>query len=338
MSKIVIALTDYCKDIQYGGGSDVPHHLLRTYRETTGTFSAFLAMIATNYSDERGRSPPLDIAELENKALQEVSTQIAHSPTIPASSTMVTVAMLANIRESRQELDLVDCHWSALKKMVDINGGMNRLRMHQDLFAFLLWIEVVVLSKTSVSVAQLPQMSMHVITMQQEFRELFGELRQSVRNMESAMQDSSPKLTSSILAMFRLLPHKGDAYSMRKWRRARLACLLFFAVLCHQDECPLDEDLLYLSIETEIDDRGKKYTVYPEELFFVIARMSNQDSRCELIWKATRLICVVKQLSQRDINTCQRLLMAYLGLSTHIDLAMALEEWDELYTRMNTPV
>ena len=79
---------------------------------------------------------------------------------------MVAVAMLANLRECRHETDLVDCHWSALKQMVGINGGINRLRVHRDLYAFLLLIEAVVLSKPPSSLAELRQVSVPVTTIQ----------------------------------------------------------------------------------------------------------------------------------------------------------------------------
>jgi hypothetical protein len=88
------------------GRSPVAYDFLRAFRQTTATFSAFLAMVATRLSNEQGRNPLLDLAELENQALQEVSRQISRSPAAPACSTILTVALLANLREGQH----LACH------------------------------------------------------------------------------------------------------------------------------------------------------------------------------------------------------------------------------------
>lgn len=263
--------------------------------------------------------------------------QISHSPTVPAYSTMVTVAMLANLRECRHEIDLVNCHWNALKQMVNINGGVNHLRMHQDLYAFLLLIEAVVLSTTSGSVAQLPEVSMHVTTIQQELQDFLGSIRRHLRTMVNTKDNLLPRLTSPILTVFSQPSHKKDPYSTGKWRRGRFACLLFFALLNLQSKSLLQDDPCYQAIETEVSDRGRKYIVYPEELYLVITRVTNQDSLCELTWKAMRMICAVKQLCQRDVNTCYRLLTAYFGILDPFELTMLLDEGDELSLRVEMP-
>lgn len=328
-----VSLTMF-SDLRYGGGSHVPQELLRGCRETTGTFSAFLAIIATYYSVEHGQIPPLDTAELENKALQEVSAQIANSPTVPAGSTMVTVGLLANLRECRHEFDLADTHWSALKQMVDINGGVNRLRMHQHMYAFLLWMEAVVLSATLVTIAQPPLVSMYAATVQQELQDFLGVIRQHLRSAQGHSDRPEARLTDPILRIFRRSSHKKDAYSIAKWRRARFASLMFFAVLQQQTKGSLQDDTCYGAIAAEISGREQLYTVFPEELCFIIIQQTNQDNLCEMTWKAMRMVCAARQLGQRDINTCHRLLAASLRVADYFDLELVLDEWDDLSCRV----
>ena len=83
-------------------------------------------------------------------------------------------------------------------------------------------------------------------------------------------------------------------------------------------------------------DREQNYIVYPEELFLIIIHVTNHDTLCELIWKAMRLICAVKQLCQRDINTYHRLLTAYLVIHDVFEVTMLLNECDELSSRVET--
>jgi hypothetical protein len=121
---------------QYGGGSKIVHDLYCAYSETTAAYNAFLAMVASNYADDKGEAPPLDPIEHENRALREIAEQLSRSPAAPPSNTMLAVALLANLRDVREEYDLVEWHWDALRNMVEINGGIHRLRMHQSLHTF----------------------------------------------------------------------------------------------------------------------------------------------------------------------------------------------------------
>ncbi|RVX67919.1 hypothetical protein B0A52_08524 [Exophiala mesophila] len=185
--------------LQYAGGSQITHQLLRVYRDTAGTFSAFLAIIAANYADENDAKPLLSIAEMENKALKEVSAQLSQSPTVPACSTMMTVAMLASLSECLSQSDLVESHWRALQRMVDINGGINRLRMHQDLYSFLLLIEAVVLSTISGSIVQPYTVSIYVDVMNQELQDFLSKIHQRFVTSVKTNDDFSPRITDPIL-------------------------------------------------------------------------------------------------------------------------------------------
>lgn len=291
-------------------------------------------MMAMNYSDEQGQPPLLDVAELENRALQEVSAQISHSPTAPACSTMVAVAVLANLRECRQEHDLVDCHWSAIRQMIEINGGINRLRMHPDLYDFLIWAEVVVFRTTAASIAQLTGASIPVVTIEQELRDFFGILSLHLASITHSEDIVRSKLTLPIQTVLRRPPCRKSSYSAGKWRRGKFACLLFFAALDQQSTFLLQDDPCYRTIEGEVLDRGRQYILYPEELYMVITRVTNQDSLCQLTWEVTRIMCAIKHLAQRDTNTCYRLLATYLGFSDPFESNMLFDEWDELSSRL----
>ncbi|KPI34374.1 putative esterase/lipase [Cyphellophora attinorum] len=201
--------------LQYGGGSKLPQQFLRAYRETPATFNAFLALMSNNFTDEEGQAAPIDSAELENKALREVSAQISHSPSAPASSTMLAVAVLANLRECRHEYELVDCHWNALRRMIEINGGINRLRMHQDLYTFILWLEGVVLSTVVASVAQLNTPSSRGAPEPNELEAFLCAIDQSLRSRT----DISSRLSPPLLAVLQRPSHKQDRYSIGKWWR-----------------------------------------------------------------------------------------------------------------------
>ena len=273
---------------------------------------------------------------MENKALKEVSAQLSQSPTVPACSTMMTVAMLASLSECLSQSDLVESHWRALQRMVDINGGINRLRMHQDLYSFLLLIEAVVLSTISGSIVQPYTVSIYVDVMNQELQDFLSKIHQRFVTSVKTNDDFSPRITDPILTVLCQPPYKRDSYSIGKWDRGRLACLLFFTVLDLRSTCLLKDDLCYRAIEAEIVDRAKNNIVYPEELFFVIIRRTIQDRHCQSIWTTMRLICAVKRLCQRDLNTCCRLLTGWLGLPDPLRLTMLLNECSELSDRVST--
>jgi hypothetical protein len=107
-----------------------------------------VTMVATRRSDEQGGNPLLDPAELENQAIQEVSRQISCSPTAPACSTILTVALFANLREGQHLI----CHWKGLLEMVRLHGGLLSLRTHGDLYAFLFWAESVAMDRCPKSI------------------------------------------------------------------------------------------------------------------------------------------------------------------------------------------
>ncbi len=305
------------------------------YRETPAAFSAFLATVATSYSEENTGSEPINTAELENQALREVTHQLSRSPTAPASSVMLTVALLANLRECRHEHDLVKWHWNGLKQMVNINGGVQRLRLHQDLYAYFFWVEAVVLSASVASLAQITEGDTNGGSLKQELHEFLQDISTNTPTpLSQADGPPKSKLTCPILRSMHQPAFKSDAYSLGKWRRARLASLIFFAVLATRSEFCLQDDPDYQAIAVDVLEREGKYTVYPEELYYALVRFSNQDHLCQTTWKVARLVNVVKLFVQRDINTCYRVLKSYLGFSDPYESRMVSDELTELSTRM----
>lgn len=308
---------------------------MRAYRESTATFSAFLAIVATNYSDETSDVLPIDVTELENTALRDVANQLARSPTAPASSTMLTVAILANLRHCRREDDLVKWHWNGLKQMVDINGGAQRLRVQEDLYAFFFWLEAVVLSTNVSSLGQLPGTSTDGKNMKEELFEFLRGVSAKTSMPIGGNDDSCPRLSGGVLRAMCQPSFKKDSYSMGKWRRAKLACLIYLAALALRATCRLEDDSDYRAIEADVLEREREYIVYPEELYYVLVLLSNQDRVCYSAWMVARFINTIKLLEQRDVNTCYRLLASYLRFTDPYGSDMEHCEWVELYARMS---
>lgn len=163
-------------------------------------------------------------------------------------------------------------------------------------------------------------------------------------------------------------PAQKARYIYDKWRRARLACLVYFAALsldggCHS-LCRLQDHPHYRRIETEVLDRERRYTVYAEELYYITVlvganREEDDDTNDEgnednplnqnlnlntdtyqLSCTVARLVNDTKVLDQRDRNTCYRLLALYLGFRDppqHDDIVvvdMVAAEWVELSERL----
>lgn len=323
-----------CLDL-LSAGSPVSHDFLRAFRQSPATFSAFLAMVATRLSDEQGRNPLLDPTELENQALHEVSRQISSSPAAPACSTILTVALLANLGEGQYHV----CHWKGLLEMVRLHGGLLGLRTHKCLYAFLFWVEGVAMDRCPESIGLLapshaedvdndPQGSM------QDLRELFENINARLSEQVDHGGAPSPKLTSPVVVSLQQPSVRKARYVCDKWRRARLACLVYFATLSLGMECRLQDNPQYRAVETEVLSRERNYTVYPEELYYITVLIGNQDHTCELTWSVARLVNALKGLGQRDRNTCYRLLVLYLGFQDPHVTAMVSMEWEELSDRL----
>ena len=317
------------------GGSPVAYDFLRAFRQSTATFSAFLAMMAARLSTEQGQVPLLDTVELEHQALQEVSRQISCSPTGPAHSTILTVALLANLREGQ---DLV-CHWKGLLEMVRLYGGLCGLRTHRDLYAFLFWAESVTIDRCPESLGHLapspveegdPQCSMH------ELREFFGKINNHLSGQVFDGGTPNSKLTSPVLFSLQHPPLKKARYVCDKWRRARLSCLVYFAALSLDRECRLQDHPQYRAVETEVLSRERCYKVYSEELYYITVLVGNQDHICELTWSVARIVNALKEMDQRDWNTCYRLLALYLGFQDPHVTAMVSTELEELFGRLQS--
>lgn len=322
--------------LQYGGGSPVAHDLYRAYCETTATYSAFLATVASNYSDENGEPPPLDPVELETLALRDVADQLSRSPKAPPCNTMLAVALLANYQTFRNANEVVHCHWNALRQMININGGIERFRMNQNLYTLFFWLEGVVLNGVETSIGQNLDTNDGQDDQRQELLGFLDKIRSLARGDLQTVGNRGPRLDESISTILSTAPHKKDAYSINKWRNARLACLVFFAAMFHQEEASTWNNSFYQMIEAELLDRQQKCILYPDELYFVLCHVGNQDDVCFLAWKVARLINTIKRLGRQDMHACHRLLCACLGFSDCFAFDMAFEDWDELSERLTT--
>lgn len=290
-------------------------------------------MVATRLSVEQGQNPLLDLDELENQALQEVSREISCSPTAPACSTILTVALLATLRESKH----VVCHWKGLLEMVRLHGGLRGLRTHGDLYAFLFWAEGVAIDRCPESIGHLapsPGEATGPVDSMQELRDLLEKINTRLAEQVGHGGVAPSKLTSPVLASLQQPPVKKARYVYDKWRRARLACLVYFAALSLGRECRLQDNPQYRAVETEVLSRERCYTVYSEELYYITVLVGNQDHICELTWSVARLINAMKELDQRDCNTCYRLLALYLGFQDPYITTMVSAEWEELAGRL----
>lgn len=339
-------------------------------------------MVATRLSNEQGRHPLLDPAELENQALQEVSRQIsdyssASSTTtttvVPACSTILTVALLAHLREGRHFV----CHWKGLLEMIRLYGGLHGLRSHGGvvLYAFLMWAEGVALDRCcpeSIGHLALPTTTQPGTTPKegqdspmQDLRLFFDKIHTRVSEHDHGGGGiPARKLTSPIIVALQQPPAQKARYIYDKWRRARLACLVYFAALsldggCHSP-CRLQDHPHYRRIETEVLDRERRYTVYAEELYYITVlvganleheedddqdnhqnqNLNTNTNTYQLSCAVARLVNDTKALDQRDRNTCYRLLALYLGfrdLPQHdIVVDMVAAEWVELSERLDS--
>lgn len=313
--------------------SPLTHDFLRAYRQSTATFSAFLAMMVTRLADEQGRNPLLDPAELENQALQEVSMQISRSPAAPECSTILTVALLAYLRKGQH----LACHWKGLLEMVRLQGGLHGLRTHGDLYTFLFWAEGVAVDKCPESIGHLAPSHMQDSGSQnsmQELRDLLAKINARLAEKVDHGHVPPSKLTSPVLTSLQQPTVKKTRYVYDRWYRAKLACLIYFAALSLGGDCRLQDNSQYRAVETEVLSRERSYMVSPEELYYITILMGNQDQICELTWSVARVVNSVKELDQRDRNTCHRLFALYLGFQDPYATAMVSNEGEALIDRL----
>lgn len=318
------------------GGSPLAYEFLRAFRQSSATFSAFLAMVATRLSDEQGDEPVLDPAELENQALQGVAREIAASPTVPAWSTIRTVVLLAYLRDGRDAA----CHWSGLLEMVRLHGGLGGLRAHGGLYAFLLWAEGVAVDGFPMSIGQLDPSHVELQgsgpggASMQDLRGFLGKINAQLAEHADPGTIPPCKLTSPVLVSLQRPPVKRARYVCDKWRRARLACLVCFASLSVGQPCRLQDNPQYRVMEAEVLSRERRYTVYAEELYYITVLVSNTDHHCELTWLVARRVNALKEMNERDQNTCYRLLAMYLGFQDPHAADMVCSEWKDLSERL----
>ena len=313
--------------LQNGGASKVTHELYRAYCETTATYSAFLAMIATSYANEKGRASPVDPTELENLAMREVSGQLSQSPTAPSTNTILAVALLANLREIRGERDLVQVHWDALRQMITISGGVNKFRVQQTLYTSFFWLECVVLSGVKTSIGQ----------DEAESFETRGELVALIKHAVKPTQLSASyyRIAEPILDTLAAGPYKQEPYPIQKWRHAKLASLVFLAMIFGLHAVPMEKNSVFQAVAHEVSSRRRRYAMNAEELFYVLVLVCNQDDLTDLTAKVARTVNRTKSLDRRDMHTCYRILAAHIGFRDPHDADMISQDWDNLCGRLD---
>ena len=78
--------------------------------------------------------------------------------------------------------------------------------------------------------------------------------------------------------------------------------------------------------------REQKHWVFPDELFYVILCISEQDILCHLIYKTSRLLHGVKQLKGQDFIACVNIITSFLGRHQMKGTAEDLgKEWQDYF-------
>lgn len=323
-----------------GGGSEIPRKLLPYFKISAASFSAFLAISSSRYGDKRSDRSQLDAHEKEVQALGELAKQITLSPAAPTTGTMLAVALLANLQELRNEPDLAEWHWTGLKRMVDMNGGLDHLEMDEGVHTFFFWLDALVCSAT---VVPLGHMSPDNSTMQPRPPEPILELTYLLERIStSLLSDQSPEMSrvGTEASISRVLHRSGlhrDTYTMVKSFRAKLACLLYFSLLKLQYKTSLRNITVYQAIAQEVEHRERGYSVQPEELYYIILALGNQDGLRHLIYAVSRMVYAAKKLGRNDCQVAARLLSAFTSHPDPFDDSNEmLNDWQDLTSRLPT--
>lgn len=324
-------------DLEEDPGCGITQSWLQCFRTSEASFNAFLALSSMRFSHERGVKPLVDAPEKEIRALQAIAKQIDASPTTPTAGTMLAVALLANLQEYRGETTVAARHWKGLKSMVEVGGGVHRLRLWEELHNFLFWLDILICNASAVTLGQISTRDEYLDHCPNT-AELFAVLTQVRRHpnfVKLDMEGGKDQNCSPVLQILLRSSTDRTAYAVTKSSRAKLACLIYFSLLELHFHKPRTKIPIYQAIEQEVTMRGQDRTIYSLELFYVILSMSNQDTLCHLIYKVSRLMSAAKNLERRDYNTCARLLSAFLGHRNPFeDVGEILSDWDDLSLRM----
>ena len=291
-------------------------------------------MVAKRFSEEEGRTPLIDPAELENQALQELAQQISRWPErASATNTIRAVLLLAYLNDGQHLV----YHWKALMELVRLNGGLHGLRAHKDIYSYVFWVEGVALGRCPQSLGDLapshlpatnPKDAMH------HLRHLLQGVNARLAEQVSVGNKPPSKLTSPVLTSLRNPPARKNKYIHDNWCKGKMASLVYFAALSLQSDTRLMDDPQYHAVELEVLNRERNYQVSPAELYYITILVGNQDHTCELTWTVARLVHAIKELDQRDRNTCYRLLALYLGFQDPYVTTMISTESEELSERL----
>jgi hypothetical protein len=323
-------------DLEEDPGCGITQNWLQCFRTSEASFNAFLAISSLRFSNERGIKPLADAPEKEIQALQAIAKQIGLSPTTPTAGTMLAVALLTNLQEYRGETLVAIRHWKGLRSMVEVSGGVHRLRIWEELHNFLFWIDVLICNAFAIPLGQ-PSIENYP-DQSPTTPELFAFLTQISQHLSFSKTDIEAGREDFYSPIFQTLQRSSPDQSpsaVTKSSRAKLACLTYFSMLELHFHKPRRKIPIYQAIEQEIFRRGRDRMIYPLELFYVILSMSNQDSLCHLIYKLSRVMNAAKRMERSDYNICARLLSAFLGHRNPFeDVGEILSDWQGLSSRM----
>lgn len=280
--------------------------------------------------------PLIDAPEKGIRALQAITKQIDLSPTTPTAGTMLAVALLTNLQEYRGEASVAIRHWKGLKSMVEVSGGVHRLRMWEELHNFLFWVDVLICNSFAVPLGQ-PSIE-NYLDQSSTTPELFALLAQINKHPSFSKPDMEAGREDFYSPIFQILQRSSPNQStsaVTKSSRGKLACLMYFSMLELHFHKPRRKSPIYLAIEREVFGRGRDRMIYPLELFYIILSISNQDSLCYLIYKLSRVMNAAKRMDRSDYNISARLLSAFLGHRIPFeDVGEILSDWQGLSSRM----
>lgn len=324
-------------DLEEDPGCGITQSWLQCFRTSEASFNAFLAVSSFRFSHERGVKPLADAAEKEIQALQAIAKQIDVSPATPTAGTMLAVALLANLQEYRGETTVAIRHWRGLKSMVEVGGGVRRLRIWEELHNFLFWLDVLICNPLATPLGQMSAIDelLDHCPNTAELLSFLTQVRHHPNFSDIHRESCRDEISSPIFQILLRSSVDRTPYAVSKSSRAKLACLMYFSLLELHFHQPRTKIAIYQAIEHEVFTRGQERTIYSLELFYVILSMSNQDSLCHLIYKLSRLMNAAKKMERHDYNVCARLLSAFLGHRNPFeDVGEILSDWHELSLRM----
>lgn len=278
---------------------------------------------------------PVDTDELESFAVQEVSKKISFSSSELEYGTMLTVALLASMKEIREERAVANWHWNALKQMISLSGGVFCLRTHEELHALLFWIDLVASNASNCALGQL-SCSQGPDGVGLEIDEFFSFFDSIGYHLSSVPINSHvTSVPSRILRVLQRPSFYIGKFSINKWRRAKLACSIHISALALGSQSDRRNRSLLNAVDNEVMRREELYEVGAEELLHIILRATNEEYSCELIWFTSRIMNVIKELPSRHLNLCNNMLSIFMGgADCTFTMSSTLKNWESLSTSL----